>query len=90
MYSGPERRHTHEEVKDIINEAVKESSKELFAMLGVDVDNPKEVEEFRKDLRFGGTLRKAAEKGFLAAVVVITGTLITAMFLGIKVKILGG
>lgn len=49
-------------------EAAKVAVKDVFAILGVDVDDPKEVEEFRKDLRFGQTMRKAAERGTLALV----------------------
>lgn len=37
--------------------------KKVFAILGVDVDKPESVEEFREDLRFGKKMRKAADHG---------------------------
>lgn len=49
--------------------AARSAVKQVFAILGVDVDNPAAVEEFRKDLRFGGMMRKASDKGFIAVVV---------------------
>jgi hypothetical protein len=32
--------------------------KKVFAILGVDIDRPESVEEFREDLRFGKRMRK--------------------------------
>lgn len=51
----------------------KAAVKEVFALLGVDVDDPEKVEEFRKDLRFGGSMRRATDRG----VVVVMGTVLT-------------
>lgn len=45
--------------------------KKVFAMLGVDVDKPESVEEFRKDLRFGGNMRRASDRGIFAIVVMV-------------------
>lgn len=42
------------------------STKKVFAILGVDLTKPESVEEFREDLRFGGKLRKVAERGVIA------------------------
>jgi hypothetical protein len=47
-------------------EAADRAVKKVFAILGVDVDKPESVENFREDLRFGRKLRKAADHGFLA------------------------
>lgn len=59
-----------EEVEEIARRVSEESSdkavRKVFAILGVNVDEPAEVESFRDDLRFGRRLRKAADKGFLA------------------------
>ena len=42
--------------------------KEVFGILGVDVDNPESVEEFREDLRFGKRMRKMVRSSTLALV----------------------
>lgn len=84
MYEGQERRYHHE--SDI---AAKKAVKEVFALLGVDIDNPKQVEEFREDLRFGGRLRRAADKGFFAAVTVMAGVFMTLVWYGIQAAFKG-
>lgn len=64
--------------------------KKVFAILGVNVDQPESVEEFREDLRFGKRMRRAADHGFLALVglaVVGLGALIWA---GVVGKVGGG
>lgn len=71
-------------------QAAKAAVRETFAILGVDIDSPAEVEEFRKSLRFGDTLRKAADKGVLALVVVITGMGAAALWAGVLTKVKGG
>ena len=50
------------------NESAEIAVKKVFALLGVNVDEPKEVEEFRMDLRFGRSLRRVADRGVLAVV----------------------
>lgn len=55
--------------------------KKVFALIGVDVDEPESVAEFCEDLRFGRRMRKATEYGLLTAVgavVVSVCTLVTA------------
>lgn len=42
--------------------AADQAVKKVFAILGVDIDNPEQVERFREDLRFGRTLRQVANK----------------------------
>ncbi|KOR29258.1 hypothetical protein TI05_15440 [Achromatium sp. WMS3] len=51
-----------------------EASKEFFYIIGIDVENPSEIEEFRKDLRFSREMRTVATRGLLAA----TGFIVTA------------
>lgn len=63
--------------------------KKMFAIIGVDVDDPSQVEEFRKDLRFGQSLRHLADKGMLAIVGALFVALGMAAWAGIK-KSLGG
>ena len=41
---------------DTCQEAADRAVKKVFAILGVDVDKPDSVEEFREDLRFGKRL----------------------------------
>jgi len=60
----------------IAHKAAQEAVREVFFHLGVNVEDPVQVEDFRKDLRFGGQIRKAAEKGFIVALT--TGLLVVA------------
>ena len=53
--------------------------KKVFAILGVNIDVPKDVEAFREDLRFGGTMRRTADRGMLAVVIAIIGVLVAAL-----------
>ena len=53
---------TRPECAEIADRAVRKT----FAILGVDIDKPESVEEFRQDLRFGKRLRKIADHGTLA------------------------
>ena len=64
--------------------------KKVFAILGVDIDKPESVEEFRQDLRFGKKMRKAADHGFLAMVGLIVVGLGAAVWAGIVSKVTGG
>lgn len=61
--------------------------KKTFAIMGVDVDDPEKVEDFRMDLRFGRSMRKAANRGMLAAVAVITSGILMLMWNGLKISI---
>jgi hypothetical protein len=54
-----------------------------FAILGVDVEDPISVESFRKDLRFGGDLRKMSEKGKLATVILVVTFIVSAIGYGL-------
>ena len=47
-------------------DAAEHAVKKVFAILGVDIDHPESVEEFREDLRFGKRMRKIADHGTLA------------------------
>ena len=63
--------------------AAKSAVKQVFAILGVDVDDPKDVEEFRKDLRFGQSMRRASDKGMLAVVSLVFVAIAIAAWTGI-------
>ena len=63
--------------------------KKAFALLGVDIDKPESVEEFREDLRFGKRMRKAADHGILVLIGVLIVGLTAAMWSGIVSNIKG-
>lgn len=71
------------------SEAADQAVRKVFAILGVDIDRPESVEDFRDDLRFGKKMRKAADHGFLALVGLIVVALGAAVWSGIVAK-LGG
>jgi hypothetical protein len=71
-------------------EAADRAVKKVFAILGVDIDKPESVEEFREDLRFGKKLRKAADHGFMAFVGVVAVAIASAIWFGIQAKLGGG
>ena len=71
-------------------EAAEIAVKRAFAILGVDIDKPESVEEFREDLRFGKRLRKGADHGFLAFVAILTTGIAAALWAGITSKVTGG
>lgn len=47
-------------------QAADHAVRKVFAILGVDIDKPESVEEFREDLRFGKKLRRVADHSLLA------------------------
>lgn len=61
--------------------------KKVFAILGVDIDKPEQVEAFREDLRFGGMLRRAASRGALAFFGAVGVALAAALWAGITSKV---
>lgn len=72
-----------------VKEAADAAVKQVFAILGVDIDVPKEVEQFRADLRFGASMRRAADRGMLAVVGAIAVASLAALWAGVVSK-LGG
>jgi hypothetical protein len=67
------------ECSEIADRAVKKT----FAILGVDIDKPESVEEFRQDLRFGKRLRKIADHGTLAFFAAVAVAIVAALWIGI-------
>jgi hypothetical protein len=61
--------------------------KKVFAILGVDLDRPESVEEFREDLRFGKKMRKVADHGALAFVGVAMAGFAYAVWYGLVSKV---
>ena len=73
-----------------VKEAADEAVKKVFAILGVDVDVPKEVEQFRENLRFGASMRQAADKGMLAIIGAIAVGGLAALWAGVVSSIVKG
>ena len=71
-------------------DAADRAVKKVFAILGVDIDKPESVEEFRADLRFGKRMRKAADHGFLALVGLVVVGIGALLWAGIVSRVNGG
>ena len=82
--------HSTPEYCPHVKEAADEAVKKVFAILGVDVDVPKEVEQFRENLRFGASMRRAADKGMLAIIGAIAVGCLAALWAGIVSSIVKG
>lgn len=66
-----------------VNEAVELAVKKVFAILGVDIDRPESVEEFREDLRFGRKMRKLTDTGLLGVISVLAAGFVAVLWHGI-------
>ena len=71
----------------VSEESADRAVKKVFAILGVDINKPESVEEFREDLRFGRKLRKLADHGTLVIVGLLFTGLAWAVFEGFISKI---
>lgn len=67
-------------------DAADRAVKKVFAILGVDIDKPESVEEFREDLRFGKKLRKIADHSTLAFFGVLAVGLASLIWIGVQSK----
>lgn len=72
--------------EDAADAASDAAVKKTFAILGVDIDDPAQVESFRHGLRVGQTISRALDKGILVAAGVITAGLMAALWLGLLEK----
>jgi hypothetical protein len=70
-------------------QAADHAVKKVFAILGVDIDKPESVEEFREDLRFGKKLRKASDHGTLVMIGAFVGGVAYVIWTGIVAAIKG-
>jgi hypothetical protein len=64
-------------------DAADRAVRKVFAILGVDIDKPESVEEFRQDLRFGKRLRRIADHGTLAFFAAVAVAIAGAIWIGI-------
>jgi len=74
---------------DSCQDSADRAVKKVFAILGVDVDRPESVEEFREDLRFGKKLRRAADHGFFAVVGMVAIAMAVAVWVSIIARLEG-
>lgn len=70
-------------------ESAQRAVKKVFAILGVDIDVPREVEAFRENLRFGAAMKRVADRGVLTLVGAIAVAILAALWAGIVQKIGG-
>ena len=63
--------------------AAKKAVKDTFAILGVDIDDPKQVAGFQDDLRFGGKIRRKFEQGILPTFLIVLGLIGAAFVAGL-------
>lgn len=66
--------------------AADKAVQKVFAILGVDINKPESVEEFREDLRFGKKLRKLADHGVFVLVALLFTGIAWAAFDGVISK----
>ena len=74
--SGPPSEDTCKYSEKAADEAVRK----VFAIMGVNVDDPESVENFRESLRFGKAMHQAASKGALAFVSALGAAILYLIF----------
>ena len=80
----------HEEGCFFAAQAAKLAVRETFAILGVDVERPESVEDFRKDLRYSGHLRRLSDHGGKVLWGLVVAALAASTWYGIVFKVVGG
>lgn len=90
MTDTPNNAITRAEADRMAEQAAQVAVKKVFAILGVDINDPSEVEEFRKDLRFGSYLRKMADRGVTVAITVVVTAVMGGVLAAIKMKFFDG
>ena len=60
--------------------AADEAVRKVFSIMGVNVDDPESVENFRNSLRFGKAMHQAASKGALAFVSALGAAVLYLIF----------
>lgn len=88
MNNGCDSPHlTHCEFADAAADA---AVRKTFAILGVDVNDPKDVSKFQDSLRFGERLRNLADHGSIAFWCAIVLFIVGAIGVGISMQVKGG
>lgn len=70
-----ERRRREDKISE---EAAHVAVYKVFFALGVDVNDPKSMEDFREDLRFGKKLRRLADKGVMFTFSIVAASVVLA------------
>lgn len=52
-------------------------------LIGVDVDKPESLEEFRANVRFSAVVHQAAKAGVLAVITTVAGLVISGLWFGV-------
>ncbi len=86
---APRRILEQDELDRLAEQSARLALKKTFAILGVDIDDPREVEEFRQDLRFAGAMRQYTNKGMLAMVTAVAVAIVAAVWAGLQIKVGG-
>lgn len=63
----------------LVERATKQAVAGVFAQIGVDVNNPAQLQTFRDDLRFSAYARESAKKGFYGLITAVGSTLVGAI-----------
>ena len=86
----PEHELMCEKAEHAAEAAADQAGKKVFAILGVDIDKPESVEEFREDLRFGKRMRRWGDRGMLTIVSAMFAAIAYAAWSGIVKAVKGG
>lgn len=70
---------TEELMADVI---AKQVARTIFGLIGVDVDKPESLEEFRANIRFSAVVHQAAKAGVLAVITTVAGLVISGLWFG--------
>ena len=68
----------------VAHQAVDMAVKKAFAYMGVDVNDPQQIQAFREDITFGGLLKDAAKKSFYAMLATIGGVIGMSIIISLK------
>ena len=63
-------------LRQTVDEAMDRAVHRVFSDLGVDVDDPADLQRFRDNQQFGGVFRQAVEKSFYAVLAAIAGAIV--------------
>jgi hypothetical protein len=64
--------------------------RKVFAILGVDINVPKDIADFQQNLRFGANMRRAADKGILAVVGAFAVAIGAVLWVGVVTMLTSG
>ncbi len=82
------QRMADHEARQVATEAMmadaiaKQVARTIFALIGVDVDKPESLEEFRANVRFSAVVHRAAQAGVLAVITAVTGLVVSGLWFG--------